>query len=177
MGNDNSNDNESNNSNDNDRNLTSNISKINDARGGAAYGFSKIGGSFRFMHNNRFSPKYYKSGWGGGSRVHIKTYKSAKIGKVVSKAATPIGLVLSGYNIYKGYEEDGYQWGDNSKKATISEAGSWAGAEGGAMAGAAMGSACCPGVGTVVGGVIGGVIGGIAGGKGGEYIADSINHK
>ena len=184
MGNENNNnsDNDSNYDNDSksdkDNNRVSGISKINDGTGGAAYGFSKLGeGTFRFMHNSSISPKYYKSGWGGGSRAHIKTYKSAKLGNTFSKVATPIGMTISGYNIYNGYKKDGYQWGDNSNKAAISEIGSWAGAESGAFAGAAFGSACCPGVGTVIGGFIGGVAGGIGGGKAGDYIGEKIYDK
>ena len=112
MGNDNNNDYDNDNDNDNDHgNWISDISKINDARGGAAHGFSKMGGSFRFTHKDTFSPKYYKSGWGGGSKAHIKTYTSANIGNTVSKAATPVGLAISGYNIYNGYKERWIQMG------------------------------------------------------------------
>ena len=177
MENDNNNNFNNDSNSDKDNNWISEISKINDGGGGAARGFSKLGGTFRFMHNGSFSPKYYKSGWGGGSRAHIKTYKSAKLENAFSKATTPIGMTISGYNIYNGYKKDGYQWGDNSKKATISEVGSWAGAEGGAFVGASFGSACCPGVGTVIGGVIGGVAGGIGGGKAGDYIGEKIYDK
>ena len=177
MGNENNNNSDNDSNSDKDNNWISGISKINDGRGGAVHGFSKLEGTFRFMHNSKFSPKYYKSGWGGGSRAHIKTYKSAKLENAFSKATTPIGMTISGYNIYNGYKKDGYQWGDNSNKAAISEIGSWAGAESGAFAGAAFGSACCPGVGTVLGGVIGGVAGGIGGGKAGDYIWEKIFDK
>ena len=169
MGNENDNDNAK-----SGHNWSSDISKINDARSGAGTGFKKAGGTFRFTHNGSFSPKHYKNEWGGGSRAKIKTYKSVKLGGAVSKFATPVGVVLSGYNLYGAYKEDGNQWGNNCKKTTCSEVGSWAGAAGGAAAGAALGSACAPGVGTVIGGIIGGVAGGIGGGKGGESIGDKI---
>ena len=168
------NDNNSRSTSDKDNDVVSSISKTNDAFGGASEGFTKAGGSFRITHKGSFSPKHYKSGWGGGSRGKIKTYKSAKVGGAVSKFATPVGMALSGYNLYEAYKEDGDHMGNNFKKTVCSEAGSWAGAAGGAASGAAIGSACCPGVGTVVGGIIGGIFGGIGGGKGGEKIGDKL---
>ena len=170
---------DSNDSNDNDNSNSSHdwasdCSKINDGRSGAGTGFNKAGGSFRFTKGGSVAPKHYESGWGGGSRGKIKTYKSAKVGGAVSKFATPVGMAFSGYNLYEAYKEDGDHMGNNFKKTVCSEAGSWAGAAGGAAGGAAIGSACCPGIGTVVGGIIGGVIGGIGGGKGGEKIGDKL---
>ena len=158
---------------DND-NVTSSISRANDGFGGAAAGFSKAGGSFRVTHNGTFSPKYYQSGWGGGSRAHIKTYKSATTAKAISKLANPIGLCISGYNLYNAYKSDGNTIGTNTKITATSEAGSWAGGIGGGVTGAALGTACCPGLGTVVGGIIGGVAGGYGGGKAGEKIGEKI---
>ena len=35
----------------------------------------------RFVKNHKFNPKYYKSGWGGGSPAKIKTYK---LGRLIS---------------------------------------------------------------------------------------------
>ena len=154
--------------------VPSSISRTNDGFGGASAGFIKAGGSYRLTHNGTFSPKYYSSGWGGGSRGHIKTYKSAKTGGAISKVATPIGLGISGYNLYGAYKSDGNQIGKNTKITAVSEAGSWAGGIGGAATGAAIGSSICPGVGTVAGGIVGGIAGGYGGGKGGEKIGEII---
>ena len=162
-----------NNSDDNDHDWIYRASIMNDIRSAVGTGFNKAGGSFRISHNGSFSPKYYKSGWGGGSRGNIKTYKSAKIGGAVSKFATSVGLGFLGYNLYGAYKEDGNQWGNNCKITVCSEAGSWAGARGWAAGGAALGSVCGP-AGTVIGGIIGGIAGGIGGGKGGEAIGNKI---
>ena len=117
-------------------------------------------------HNGSFSQKYYKSGWGGGSRGNIK---SVKFGGAVSEFATPLGLAFSGYNLYGTYKEDGNQWGNNCKKTSCSEAGSWAGA----ADEAALGSICGHPV-TVIGGIINGIFGGNGGGKGGETMKKNI---
>ena len=162
-----------NNSDDIDHDWISRASTMNDIRSAAGTGFNKAGGSFRISHNGIFSPKYYKSGWGGGSRGNIKTYKSAKIGGAVSKFSTSVSLAFLGYNLYGAYKEDGNQWGNNCKITACSEAGSWAGADVGAAGGAALGSVCGP-AGTVIGSVIGGIAGGIGGGKGGEAIGNKI---
>ena len=105
----------------------------------------------------------------GGSRGNIKTYKSVKVGGAISKFATPVGLAISGYNLYGAYKEDGNQWGNNFKITACSAAGSWAGAAGGA----AIGSVCDP-PGTVIGGIIGGIVGGFKGGKGGKAIGKKL---
>ena len=167
------NDNDSNNDNDNE-NVISIFSKINDAGSGAATGFSKAGGSMRFFHKGSVNLKYYGSGWGGGSKAKIKTYKSAKIGGTLSKIANGVGLAFSLYNMYDAYKEDGNKLGKNCKKTACSEAGSWVGATAGSTAGAAIGSAYAPGIGTIIGGIIGGVAGGIGGEKGGESIGNAI---
>ena len=144
------------------------VSLANDSRSGAGTGFEKAGGSFRFKHNGRFSPKHYQSGWKGGSRARIKTTQSVKLGGTVSKLDTSVGLACTGYNLYGAYEADGNKWGKNCKKTACSEVGSWTGGFVGATTGAAIGSSFCPGLGTVLGGVIGGIGGSYGGGKGGE---------
>ena len=118
-----------------------------------------------------YFPKHYKSGWGGGSRAKIKTYNSVKVGGALSKVATPIGIGISAKNVYDAYKSDGNSIGNNTKKAVVSEAGSWAGGIGGAAYGAAIGSAFCPGI---TGAIIGGIAGGYGGGKGGEKIGEKL---
>jgi hypothetical protein len=159
---------------DSDNNVASSISRTNDGFSGASAGFIKAGGSYRLTHNGTFSPKYYSSGWGGGSRGHIKTYNSIKIGRAISKMATPIGLGMSGYNLYGAYKSDGDRIGKNTKITATSEAGSWVGGIGGSAVGANIGTACCPGFGTLAGGIIGGIAGGFGGGKGGEKLGEKL---
>ena len=177
MGNDNNSSGCNDRTSDNNNDVISSISKTNDAFGGASTGFTKADGSFRFTHNGSFSPKHYQSGWKGGSKAKIKTYNSAKVGGALSKVATPIGIGISAYNVYDAYKSDGKSIGNNTKKAVVSEAGSWAGGIGGAASGAAIGSAVCPGIGTVTGAIIGGIAGGYGGGKGGEKIGEKLFDK
>lgn len=64
----------------------------------SASALENTSGSFRMRNGsyngNRFSPKYYQSGWAGGSRAGIKTYNAAKLGKLASKAAIAVGIAL-----------------------------------------------------------------------------------
>ena len=159
---------------DSDNNVASSISRTNDGFSGASAGFIKAGGSYRLTHNGTFSPKYYSSGWGGGSKGHIKTYNSVKTGRAISKMATPIGLGMSAYNLYGAYKSDGDIIGKNTKITATSEAGSWVGGIGGSAIGANIGTACCPGFGTLAGGIIGGIAGGFGGGKGGEKLGEKL---
>ena len=39
----------------------------------------------RFIKDHKFSPKYYKSGWIGGSKAALKSYKLWNIGKKLGK--------------------------------------------------------------------------------------------
>ena len=157
-----------------DNNVASSISRTNDGFSGASAGFIKAGGSYRLTHNGTFSPKYYSSGWRGGSRGHIKTYNSVKTGNAISKVATPIGLSMILYNLYGAYKTDGDKIGKNTKITATSEVGSWGGGIGGAKAGASIGTVCYPGIGTVLGSIIGGIAGGYGGGKGGEKIGEKL---
>ena len=157
-----------------ENNVASSISRTNDGFSGASAGFSKAGGSYRLTHNGTFSPKYYSSGWRGGSRGHIKTYNSEKTGGLISKLATPIGVGMSAYNLYGAYKSDGDRVGKNTKITATSELGSWVGGIGGSAAGATIGTACCPGFGTLAGGIIGGIAGGYGGGIGGKKLGEEL---
>ena len=65
----------------------------------------EVKGSLRLtdgeLHGNNFSPKYYSSGWGGGSRAKIKTYKISKIGEKISKVTAPLSAELEVVKLYK----------------------------------------------------------------------------
>ncbi|MBF0575496.1 hypothetical protein [Dysgonomonas sp. GY617] len=53
-------------------------------------------GSFRLTNGlyngSQLSPKYYKTGWTGGSIARIKTYNIAKLGKFAGKMAIGVGV-------------------------------------------------------------------------------------
>ena len=139
------------------------FSKINDIRGDVGKGLSKLKGSFRLVKDNCFSPKYYNSGWRGGSRAKITTYNTSKFWKNLSKASNPLSYVMSGFNIFNGFSEDGNQIGENCKETICSEIGSYIGAEAGGKAGTFIGSLFMPGVGSAIGGIAGSIIGRIGG--------------
>jgi hypothetical protein len=52
---------------------------------------------------NLFSPKYYSSGWGGGSRARIRTFKISNLAKTAGKASFGVSLLIDGYGVYKYY--------------------------------------------------------------------------
>lgn len=60
-------------------------------------------GSFRLFKTGEFSFKYYASGWGGGSRASITTFKLAKIGSALSYASFGAGTLLDSYGVYRYY--------------------------------------------------------------------------
>ncbi len=75
--------------------------------GMAASGLSEFDGSFRVTNGikNQFSPKYYDSGWNGGSVARIKTYSlgnTASVMKGVSFGASVITTGMSYRDLWKG---------------------------------------------------------------------------
>src|SRR5690606_7652995 len=63
-------------------------------------------GSFRVTNGayngNVFSPKYYASGWTGGSVARINTYNIAKIGKGLGQATFGAGILIDAYGLSTG---------------------------------------------------------------------------
>ncbi len=59
----------------------------------------------------KFSPKVYNSGWRGGSRARITTYKFSKVGNFLSKAGFGLGLAQDTYGLYNylADSEEGYK--------------------------------------------------------------------
>jgi len=61
-------------------------------------------GSFRLTNGlangSAFSPKYYGSGWAGGSRARISTYNIGKIGTGIGYVAAGAGLLIDGIGVY-----------------------------------------------------------------------------
>ena len=129
------------------------IGNINTVVGGIADGMQESKASFRLTDGkkgNNISFKYYKSGWNGGSKAGINTYKNSTIGKKIKRYTFWLGIFYSGKNIYEGYEEDGEKFGDNAKIAVYEEGSSWVGGK----LFAAFGSIFGP-IGTVIGSIIG----------------------
>lgn len=103
-----------------------------------------------------------------GKRVQVKgmPIKLGKYGKVLGKAATPVNVAVSAFQIGEAYAEGGTKAAvKQTGKCAAGIAGGWAGAK----LGAAIGTAICPGIGTAIGGFIGGIGGYILG----ENLADS----
>ena len=74
--------------------------------GTSATAIGYVEGSFRLTNGayngNAFSPKYYPSGWLGGSRARISTYSIGKIAKGLGRASVAIGFAMDakGVQIY-----------------------------------------------------------------------------
>ena len=150
-----------------DKIQSTHINDLGSAAGDLAQG---VKGTIRLKKGNEISPKFYKSGWKGGTRAHIKTHAVAEIGKQLSKKFTFFDRVVSAAGAISDLARGKYK--DLTKDIT-----SFAGGTGGAMLGAKIGGfigSFFPGVGTVVGSVIGGLIGGYFGGKGGEIAGEKI---
>ena len=114
----------------------------------------------RFVKNHKFSPKYYKSAWGGGSPAKIKTYKLGKVGKSFGAVTNAISLGMSAKEVVETYQNEGSKEGT---KKIFKEGGSFVGGLVGAKVGASVGTAICPVIGTAIGGIIGGITGRIGG--------------
>jgi len=74
------------------------------AVGVAGSGIGTLDGSFRISNGSKgmFSPKYYSSGWKGGSRARISTYSAAKVGIGISTGANVITTGMAYYDIATG---------------------------------------------------------------------------
>ena len=93
-----------------------------------------------------------------------KSVKLTGAAKVLGRAAVPIAVVTSAFEIGKAYQEGGTK---AAVKTGAKCATGLAGAAVGAKAGAVIGTAICPGIGTAIGSFVGGVAGFVAGEWGG----------
>lgn len=57
--------------------------------------------TIRFSKSGHFSPKLYNSGWKGGSRAKIKTYKVTSLAKSASKKIFFFGIAVDAYGVVK----------------------------------------------------------------------------
>ena len=72
---------------------------------GSSLGFTELSNirtTVRFNSKGYFSPKVYPSGWGGGSRARIKTYKITHIAKNVGRKVFIIGVVTDAAGVVTG---------------------------------------------------------------------------
>jgi LysM repeat protein len=150
---------------------------VNHGIEGAGTGLEKVKGSFRLTNGayngSEFSPKFYETGWEGGSVARITTYNIAEWGGRIGKGSIIISVGFGLYNINEANQLDGRSFGINTQVATAETAGGialgWAGAETGAEIGAAIG-VWFGGAGAIPGAIIGGIIGGIFGGWAGSRL-------
>lgn len=63
---------------------------------------SKIKATARFYKSGRFSPKVYSSGWKGGSRARIKTYKITSLAEKFSSKILIVGVLFDYGRAYYG---------------------------------------------------------------------------
>ena len=101
---------------------------------------------------------------------YVSTVRLVHVGKVITKATGPVGIVLDGISIYDGYKQDRNQIGYNTVQAVADVAGGWAGAAAGLKIGTSIGS-LFGGVGAIPGAVIGSTVFGIIGAYGGGKLA------
>ena len=75
--------------------------------GVAGASLSLVNGTFRIHNgaNGTFSPKYYRSGWKGGSPVRISTFNVAKVGTGISAGANAFTTGIAYYQIANGTQQ------------------------------------------------------------------------
>src|SRR5690606_1014807 len=82
------------------------VDRANWVVGTMGTGLEYTPGSFRVTNGayngNVFSPKYYASGWTGGSVARINTYNIAKIGKGLGQATFGAGILIDAYGLSTG---------------------------------------------------------------------------
>ena len=83
----------------------------NNATALAAFVVYRSGGSLRIAKGGRLSPKYYASGWKGGSLAKIKTYDLGRLGTRLGTVSLGAGIFEAGYQFYSSDRS----WGDYGK--------------------------------------------------------------
>ena len=160
------------------------INNVNDRIDDIGKIMEDVKGSFRITNGkkngDKFSFKYYKSGWKGGSRAMIKTYDVEKIGNNLRKIAKPIKSLkldkaidkyLDIKEVVDAYKEDGNKFGTKTKMCLCKKAGE----KTGAVVGAAIGTAILGPIGGIIGDFIGSTLGGSIFEKIGEFFCQNNN--
>ena len=142
-------------------------------------GITRVGNNGKFYFETRNGRVFY-------GNKYVGTTSLKQLGKTIQAYAKPVNWVISVYNIYSAYENEGK---DGALKETTSVAGGIAGGEFGVWAGgiaggwatvklgALIGSSVGPGgaaIGAIVGAIIGGIGGSIAGSDLGSEVGSYI---
>ena len=79
------------------------LGKGNAVFGTAASTIEISTGSVRIFKGGSISPKFYGTGWTGGSRAKIKTYGLGTVGKILGRTSLVVGIAgdINGMIIYK----------------------------------------------------------------------------
>jgi RHS repeat-associated protein len=145
---------------------TDKLGLASDIVGGMGTGMKVQDGSFRLTDGKagNISLRHYQSGWQGGSRAGISTYKLGTFGTAAGRLGTFGTVGLGAYDVgSNAYSEGGF--GTNTQRA----AGRFGGSLGGGALGAAIGANFF-GIGAIPGGIIGSVLFGAAGSKAGRRL-------
>ena len=148
--------------------------------GGVADGLIMNTGSYRWRNGiyngNQFSPKYYSSGWAGGSKAQIRTFKISRAGKVISRGTIVGSVLLEVPEVVEGFDESPEEGVKQLAGAGGGLAGAWAGGALGAEFGAAIGLFGGPFAEITVpgGAIIFGAGGAIVGGFWGENAVENM---
>lgn len=83
--------------------------QVNWFLGAVGTGVENTTGSFRLTNGayngSAWSPKYYASGWRGGSKARITTYRITKIGYSIGWLSVGIGIAMDLYGINEYYKD------------------------------------------------------------------------
>ena len=143
------------------------FSNANNAFNSLGKSLKENAGNSTLGNNGKFY--WHASGENGFyGNQYVKTAKLANFGSGILRVTGPVGLLLSGNELYNGYQLDGgdvQTVGYNTVRAMASVAGGWAVGTAGLKIGAAIGF----GLGNVPGSVIGGAVGGFLGTFGGSW--------
>src|SRR5690606_36088351 len=87
-------------------------------------------GSFRLRNGvangNALSPKYYRSGWTGGSRAQIRTFNIGNVSRMFGRASFGIGLAMDARGVFNYYDNPGSSSAVHPGKAVLNTAvGAW----------------------------------------------------
>jgi RHS repeat-associated protein len=145
-----------------------------DAVGGVGAGASQAGGSMRLTNGayngNSFSPKYYGSGWKGGSVARIKTFNLGTAGKFAGRLGAASTFIFGAVDVGINMSQEG-GYGQGAHTATLKTGGSLGGGGLGGWGGAALGSFGGP-PGALIGGILGSIGGSLLGSEGGRIVAE-----
>ena len=90
-------------------------------------GNTQINSTVRLSKSGHFSPKIYNSGWKGGSRAKIKTYKVTSLAKTASEKILYIGIVVDIIGVATNDVSVGKAFMNTAVGVTAAFIGGWVG--------------------------------------------------